>query len=175
LYRLDDVHIAPAADVQALRTARTRRLARWNAFVRGGRPAGRAIRHLQRAQADLGSHLVVVRADPSNASFEYPGINESLATVNASRTSLEALGIPESDNVRAKATWSGWLSVVGGIATLFAPYAVLVPVLVTAWRVRDARQGRVRADPLLLTGLLIGVSLFLVWLALRAVSSVRIV
>lgn len=175
LYRLDDARIAPAADVQALRTARSRRLARWNAFVCGGRPAGRAIRQLQRAQADLGSHLVVVRADPTNASFEYPGINQSLATVTASRASLETLGIRESDNVRAKATWPGWLSVVGGVATLFAPYAVLVPVLVTAWRVRDARQAGVRADPLLLNGLLIGVSLLLVWLALRAVAAVEIV
>jgi RsiW-degrading membrane proteinase PrsW (M82 family) len=174
LYRLDDVRVAPVGDIRALRTARTRHAARWNAYVSGGLAGTRATRRLQRSQADLASHLVRVDESPATASAEYPAIAQALAQISIARAQLDPIGIAESDTSRARGTWAGWLAMVGGAATIFTPYAIVVPIVLAVWRVRAARQARRNADPRLLTGLLIGVALLVVWLAFHAVGAERI-
>lgn len=174
LYRLDDVHIAPVGDIRALRTARSRQVARWNAYVAGGFAGTRAIRRLQRSQADLGAHLVRVDECPGTASVEYPGIARALAQISTARARLAPIGISESDTTRAHRTWAGWLAMLGGVATIFTPYALFVPIVLAVWRVRAARRAHQYADPRLLTGLLIGVALLVVWLAFHAVGAEQI-
>ncbi len=174
LYRLDDVRIAPVGDIRALRTARSRRMARWNAYVCGGFAGTRAIRMLQRSQADLAGHLLRVDESPGTASVEYPGIARALAQISVARTRLDPIGISDSDTGRGQRSWAGWLAILGGVGTIFTAYALLVPILLVAWRVRAARQAHQYADPRLLTGLLIGVALLVVWLAFHAVGAVQI-
>jgi RsiW-degrading membrane proteinase PrsW (M82 family) len=174
LYRLNDARIAAESDIRALRTAQSRRTARWNAYVRAGFPASRQVRQLQRSQADLAGQLVRVEGSPGTAALEYPGIARSFRTISAARERLDSLDIRESDTVRAAGTWAGWLSVVAGVATIVFPYALVVSFGLLLWRVRDARLARERADPRLLTGLLIGIALLAVWLAFHAVAAVRI-
>jgi len=109
LYRLDDVRVAPIGDIRALRAARTRRGARWNAYVTGGLAAPHATRGLQRSQADLAGHLVRVDECPGTASIEYPGIARALAQISAARACLDPTGISESDTTQADGTWVGRL------------------------------------------------------------------
>jgi hypothetical protein len=71
-------------------------------------------------------------------------------------------------------TAAGWFAMLGGFATILTPYALLVPIVLVVWRVRAARRAGNHADPRLLTGLLIGVTLFVVWLVFHAVGAVRI-
>ncbi len=63
---------------------------------------------------------------------------------------------------------------LGGVATIFAPHALLIPIVLVVWRVRAVRRAHQYADPRLLTGLLIGIALLVVWLAFHAVGAVQI-
>jgi hypothetical protein len=124
---------------------------------------------LQRYPADLAGHRAHVDECPGTASVEYPGVAGALAQISAVR--LGPIGISESDTIRAQRTRAGWLAVVGG-SSLRTP--LLVPIVLALWRVRAARQAHQYADPRLLTGLLIGVTLLVARLAFHAVGAAQI-
>lgn len=78
---------------------------------------------------------------------------------------------PLALTTRAHRTWAGWLAMLGG-SSLRTP--LLVPIVLAAWRVRAARRAHEYADPRLLTGLPIGVTLLVAWVAFHAVDAVQI-
>jgi hypothetical protein len=126
---------------------------------------------LQHSRADLAGRLVRVDECPGTASVEYPGIARALAQISDARARLGPIGISQSDTIRAQPTRAGWLAMLGG-SSLHTP--LLVPIVLAVWRVRAARRAHQYADPRLLTGLLIGVTLLVVWLAFHAVGAAQI-
>jgi hypothetical protein len=100
--------------------------------------------------------------------------SRALAQISAARARLDPIGISESYTTRADGTWAGWLAVPGGVATIFTPYALPVPIVLAVWRVRAPRRAHQHADRRLLTGFLIGVALLVVWLAFHALGEVQI-
>jgi RsiW-degrading membrane proteinase PrsW (M82 family) len=174
LYRLDDPGLASGPEIRALRTGRSRRTARWNAYVLGGLPAGRAMKHIQRNQADIAARLARVQQDPGYAITAHSALGQSLSGVRRQKAALVTRGVYDVDAYPARSTMSGWLSVVGGLATVLFPPAIAVPAGLFAWRVRRSRARHRTADPRLLTGLLIGLTLLAVWLIIRASSAAQI-
>ncbi len=144
--------LATPAEIAALRTGRTRRIARWNSFVRGGRRAQRATRKLQRYQADVSVALAENRPPPPE-----------LAALYATRQRLTAAGVVEADAVRAPRTWTGRLSMVVAVATALLPFLVVIPFGLAAWQVGVARRQRRTVDPRLLSAATLSLVLAVLW------------
>jgi len=141
--------VATDAEIAALRDRRSRRRARAAARARGGWRAARAVRHLQRAQADLAVAL---------ATGDQVGIARAREELAQARHELGQL--PQHPPVvgRTIGTWS----IVLGLAGLFVPVvgvaAVVVALLGLAYgRAEAARQPGARVTPRLWVGLALGV------------------
>jgi RsiW-degrading membrane proteinase PrsW (M82 family) len=141
--------VATDAEIAALRDRRSRRRARAAARARGGWRAARAVRHLQRAQADLAVAL---------ATGDQVGIARAREELAQARHELGQL--PQHPPVvgRTVGTWS----IVLGLAGLFVPVvgvaAVVVALVGLAYgRAEAARQRGARITPRLWVGLALGV------------------
>ncbi|HEY2950641.1 MAG TPA: PrsW family intramembrane metalloprotease [Micromonosporaceae bacterium] len=154
-----DPRLATPAEIAALRTARTRRSARWNAFVAGGLVAIRPVRRLQRAQADLA--VALNQGRPTGAIID---------RVYAQRQRLTQFGVAEATGAR-RSSIVGWVSVAAAVLCLFFPFLLVVPIGVFASTVPRARRRGVAADPKVRTGLELGLVLTVVWLIDAAARS----
>jgi RsiW-degrading membrane proteinase PrsW (M82 family) len=151
--------LATPAEIDALRTARLRAIARWNAYVRGGWTARRATRRLQRYQADVSVALAGNQPPPPQLDALY-----------ATRRLLFATGVGEADAVRAPRTWAGRFSILAALATAVLPFLVVVPIGIAAWSVRRARRSRRTADVRTLTAAVLAVVLAGSWLVAIVVN-----
>jgi RsiW-degrading membrane proteinase PrsW (M82 family) len=153
LASLRDPAIATPNEIGVLRRRRTRAVARWNAWVYAGRPASRAVKHLQRAQADL---AVALRDDGA-------AVPARLPAVRVARQSLQQRNIADADGFR-RSTVLGWVSLVAAFGTLIHPIVTLVPLGFLLLGVTNARRRRQRADPRLRTAVYLALTLSVVWL-----------
>jgi hypothetical protein len=141
--------VATDDEIAALRDIRSRRRARAAARAKGGRRAARAVRHLQRAQADLAVAL---------STGDQVGIARAREELAQARYELGQL--PQHPPVVGR-TVGAW-SIVLGLAGLFVP-VVGVAAVVTALvglahaRAEAARQRGARVTPRLWVGLALGV------------------
>jgi protease PrsW len=149
--------VATDAEIAALADRRSRRRARAEARVTGGRRAARAVRHLQRAQADLAVAL---------ATDDRVGVARTREELALARHELGQL--PQHPPVLGR-TVGNW-SIVLGLAGLFVPIVglagVVVAVVGLGWtRAQAGRVPGARVTPRLWLGLalaVLAVALFVV-------------
>lgn len=156
-------YLATPLEIKALRTGGTRRTARWNSFVRGGRRAHRETRHLQRFQADISVALAANLPPPPE-----------LTALYATRERLRMAGVTEADGVPGRKTWTGRLSIMFALATVVLPYLVVIPLGLFAWGVVAARRQHRTADRRLLTAAIMAVAFAVIWLVVVVVNATHI-
>jgi protease PrsW len=141
--------VATDAEIAALTDRRSRRGARAAARATGGRRGARAVRHLQRAQADLAVAL---------ATDDRVGITQAREELAQARHELGQL--PQHPPVVAR-TIGNW-SIVLGLTGLFVPIVGMAAVVVAVvglarGRAEAARVDGSRVTPRLWVGLALGV------------------
>jgi RsiW-degrading membrane proteinase PrsW (M82 family) len=154
--------VATDAEVAALRDGRSRRRARAEARATGGRRGGRAVRHLQRAQADLAVAL---------ATDDQVGIARAREELAQARHELGQL--PQHPPVvgRTVGNWSIVLGLAGLVVPIVGMAAVVVALVgLVRGRALAGRTRGARVTPRLWVGLALGVlavALFVVALSSR--------
>jgi protease PrsW len=148
LAAVGDPFVGTDAEIAALRDRSSRRRARAAAQARGGWRAARAVRHLQRAQADL---AVAV------ATGDQVGIARTREELAQARHELGQLPRHPPVVGRTVGTWS----VALGLAGLFVPVLGVVALVVALaglahGRAEAARQHDARVTPRLWVGLVLG-------------------
>ena len=153
LARWRDPSVATPGEIAALRTARLRGVARWNAWVAGRYGARVAAKRLQRAQADL---AVAMRDDESAVPARFPALRDA-------RQRLMERGVTDA-NAERRSTVLGWVSFVLSFGVLLNVFVAVVPVALLLIGVSNARRQHRRADPRLRTAVIMSLVFAVIWL-----------